>query len=44
MKAAKNGSSSAMIRLAEYYEKGIGTLKNQEIAQFWKTEALKKNN
>lgn len=44
LKAAKNGSSAAMNRLAEYYEKGIGTLKNLEIAQFWKAEALKKNN
>lgn len=42
MKAAKNGSASAMQRLAEYYENGIGTLKNEEIAQFWKNEALKR--
>ena len=42
MKAAKNGSASAMNSLAEYYEKGIGTLKNQEISQFWKNEALKR--
>ena len=41
MKAAKNGSASAMNRIAEYYEKGMGTLKNEEIAQFWRTEALK---
>jgi TPR repeat protein len=41
IKAAKNGSASAMNRLAEYYEKGIGTLKNLEISQFWKNEALK---
>ncbi|MCR5308795.1 MAG: sel1 repeat family protein [Bacilli bacterium] len=43
LKAAKKGSSGAMNRLAEYYEKGIGTLKNEEISQFWKAEALKKS-
>lgn len=42
MKAAKNGSASAMNKLADYYEKGIGTLKNEEIAQFWRTEAMKR--
>lgn len=42
MKAAKNGSSTAMNKLAEYYEQGIGTLKNEEIAQFWRIEANKK--
>lgn len=42
MKAAKNSSGLAMLRLAEYYEKGIGTLKNDEISKFWKSEALKR--
>ena len=41
IKAAKNGSATAMNRLSEYYEKGIGTLVNLEISQFWKNEALK---
>ena len=43
LKAAKNGSSAAMNRLADYYENGIGTLKNLEIASFWRQEANKKN-
>ena len=43
MKAAKNGSSAAMLKLAEYYDNGIGTLKNDEIAQFWRTQASKSN-
>lgn len=42
LKAAKNGSAVAMERLADYYENGIGTLKNHEIAQFWKNEASKR--
>ena len=42
MKAAKNGSPKAMLKLAEYYENGIGTLKNLEISNFWKQEALKR--
>lgn len=42
MKAAKNGSAPAMIRLADYYANGIGTLKNPDIARFWNNEAAKR--
>lgn len=42
LKAAKNGSAAAMEKLSEYYEYGIGTLKNLDIAQFWKSESEKR--
>ena len=35
-KAAENGNVSAMLKLSEYYEKGIGTAKNPELADYWR--------
>ena len=37
-KAAENGNLSAMLKLSEYYEKGIGTVKNPELADYWRKE------
>lgn len=41
LKAAKIGSGEAMHKLADYYHLGIGTTKNDDIADFWEKEALK---
>ena len=37
-KAAESGNVTAMLKLSEYYEKGIGTAKNPELADYWRKE------
>ena len=37
--AAKSGNTSAMLELANYYEKGIGTAIDLKLAEFWRNVA-----
>ena len=42
-KAAESGNMTAMLKLAEFYEKGIGTDINKEMATYWRKQAGIKN-
>ena len=37
--AAENGNVTAMLKLSEFYEKGIGTTVNRDLADYWHNEA-----
>ena len=38
-RAAENGNVESMKKLAEFYEKGIGTEKELELAVYWRVQA-----
>lgn len=37
--AAEKENITAMLKLSEFYEKGIGTTVNQELANYWHNKA-----
>lgn len=37
--AAKSGNITAMLKVAELYEKGIGTAVNKKMAEYWRKQA-----
>ena len=41
---AKKGVSDAMYRVGMYFEKGIGTYKDTELARYWYNEAAQRGN
>ena len=36
--AAESGNISAMLKLSEFYENGIGTAVNREMADYWRNK------